>query len=163
MPMTTSCRATTKGRGILQQLRRLALPGLFLFVGGAFGNPAVAAPYTPETDDQVLQRLPTPSILDGADALQEKLADDPRDRDSAEQLARLYIQAARRETDKVAAEATATRRHSSTQRACCIACCALPAAFAERPTGLEGRASDGPVRHGAGQLGGGYLPTHLPT
>ena len=99
MPMTTSCRATTKGRGILQQLRRLALPGLFLFVGGAFGNPAVAAPYTPETDDQVLQRLPTPSILDGADALQEKLADDPRDRDSAEQLARLYIQAARREGD----------------------------------------------------------------
>ncbi|HBY50088.1 MAG TPA: hypothetical protein DEH09_12530, partial [Alcanivorax sp.] len=73
--MTTSCRATTKGRGILQQLRRLALPGLFLFAGGAFGNPAVAAPYTPETDDQVLQRLPTPSILDGADALQEKLAD----------------------------------------------------------------------------------------
>ncbi|MBD3652126.1 MAG: tetratricopeptide repeat protein [Alcanivorax sp.] len=59
----------------------------------------MAAPYTPETDDQVLQRLPTPSILDGADALQEKLADDPRDRDSAEQLARLYIQAARREGD----------------------------------------------------------------
>ena len=99
MPMTTSCRATTKGRGILKQLRRLALPGLFLFVGGAFGNPAVAAPYTPESDDQILQRLPTPSILDGADALQEKLADDPRDRDSAEQLARLYIQAARREGD----------------------------------------------------------------
>ena len=78
MPMTTSCRATTEGRGILKQLRRLALPGLFLFVGGACGSHVVAAPYTPESDDQVLQRLPTPSILDGADALQEKLADDPR-------------------------------------------------------------------------------------
>lgn len=99
MPMTTSCRAATKGRGILQQLRRLTLPGLFLFVGGAFGGHAVAAPYTPESDDQVLQRLPTPSILDGADALQRRLADDPRDRDSAERLARLYIQAARREGD----------------------------------------------------------------
>jgi len=99
MPMTTSCRATTEGRGILKQLRRLALPGLFLFVGGAFGGHAVAAPYTPESDDQVLQRLPTPQALEGVDTLQARLAASPRDLDTAEQLARLYIQAGQREGD----------------------------------------------------------------
>lgn len=99
MPMTTSCRATTKGRGILNQLRRLTLPGLFFFVGGAFGGHAVAAPYTPESDDQILQRLPTPEALEGADALQQRLANAPRDLDTAERLARLYIQAAQREGD----------------------------------------------------------------
>ena len=99
MPMTTSCRATIKGRGILNQLRRLTLPGLFLFLGGAFGDHAVAAPYTPESDDQILQRLPTPEALEGADALQQRLATAPRDLDTAERLARLYIQAAQREGD----------------------------------------------------------------
>ncbi len=99
MPMTTSCRATTKGQGILKPLRWLTLPGLFLFLGGAFGGHAVAAPYTPASDDQVLQRLPSPDILAGAEALQKRLAADPRDLDTAQRLARLYIQAAQREGD----------------------------------------------------------------
>ncbi|HEX5678439.1 MAG TPA: hypothetical protein VFX91_10750 [Alcanivorax sp.] len=99
MPMTTSCRAAIKGQGILNQLRRLTLPGLFLFLGGAFGSHAVAAPYTPESDDRILQRLPTPEVLKGADALQQQLAKTPRDLDTAERLARLYIQAAQREGD----------------------------------------------------------------
>ena len=99
MPMTTSCRATIKGRGILQRLRRLTLPGLFLFLGGACGGLAVAAPYTPESDDQVLQRLPKPEVLAGAGALQTQLAASPGDLATAERLARLYIQAAQREGD----------------------------------------------------------------
>jgi len=99
MPMTTSCRAVIKRRVFLKQLRQRTLPGLFLFLGSAFGPQAVAEPYTPTSDDQVLQRLPTPAALQGTDRLQQTLSASPRDRDTAERLARLYIQAGQSEGD----------------------------------------------------------------
>lgn len=81
--------------------RRLFIPGLALIACLA-GAPAQAAPYTPQSDEEVLERLPFKAAAgEGRElrALRRALADQPRNLGRALALARRYFDLASAEGD----------------------------------------------------------------
>ena len=82
-------------------MRRLLLP-LFLLIGALISGTAPAAPYTPRSDDEVLERLPfRASAAEGRELrqLRRALAEQPQNKERALALARRYFELAGAEGD----------------------------------------------------------------
>jgi hypothetical protein len=117
-------------------MQLLARIGIFIFVCAAATVPTISAPFVPQSDSQVLERLPFATndpVMRELSALRDRLKNEPHDLPLAVRLAQAYLELGRVTGDlrySAMRRPRSRRGGTSTNRPMQYWCCGLRSASA---------------------------------